>query len=71
MPTRIPLWTSSHVSNKWNNPAQQLWHDQTTSESIDECIEEDHKALYDSDLINRINASGIPEFMHFPDQIPQ
>ena len=30
------------------------------SESIDECIEDEHKAIYDSDFLNRINTSGIP-----------
>ena len=30
------------------------------SESIDECIEYRDKTLYDSDFLNKINASGIP-----------
>ena len=30
------------------------------SESIDEYIEDYHKAVYDSDFLNKINTSGIP-----------
>ena len=30
------------------------------SESIDECVEDDHKKIYDSDFLNKINTSGIP-----------
>ena len=32
----------------------------TISCSIDECVEDDDKKRYDSDVLNKINASGIP-----------
>ncbi len=39
---------------------QQVPGEITISESIGKCIEENHKAVYDSDFLNRMNASGMP-----------
>ena len=30
------------------------------SNSIDSCVEDEHVATYDAEVLNRINASGIP-----------
>lgn len=39
---------------------QRLPGELVVSESIDECVEEKHKTLYQVEFINRINVSGIP-----------
>ena len=39
---------------------QKLPDEMVISESIDECIEDRDKQVYDPEFLNRINASGIP-----------
>ncbi len=52
--------TNEIIQQKNFHMIQQFLGQITISESIDEFIEEDHKAMYDSDFLNRINTSGIP-----------
>ncbi len=49
--------TNEIIQQKSFDMIQQIPGEITISESIDECIEEYHKAVHDSDFLNRINVS--------------
>ena len=58
---RAIMASTNNIIQKCNYEIiKRLPGEMVVSESIDECIEDDHKAIYDSDFLNKINTSGIP-----------